>query len=49
MLSKNDRKPKETAYWCLVSGSEVWLINNKLPCGTAIELSIPQDTGTQDW
>ncbi|CAM3942371.1 NAD(+) diphosphatase [Vibrio aquimaris] len=45
MLSKNDRKPIETAYWCLVSGSEVWLINNKLPCGTAIELSIPQGLG----
>ncbi|WP_341664179.1 NAD(+) diphosphatase [Vibrio sp.] len=47
MLSKNDRKPIDTAYWCLVSGSEVWLVNNKLPCGTAKQLSLPQDIGKQ--
>ena len=47
MLSKNGIKPIETAYWCLVSGSEIWLVNNKLPCGTVKDLSLPQGMGKQ--
>lgn len=31
------------AYWCVVSGSELWAINDQLPIGTAIELGLPED------
>ncbi|GLT16325.1 NADH pyrophosphatase [Vibrio zhanjiangensis] len=45
MLNDNDRKSIDIAYWCLVSRSEVWLVNNALPCGSAKELSLPQAMG----
>ncbi|NOH72887.1 NAD(+) diphosphatase [Vibrio pectenicida] len=45
MLNKNDRKRMDNAYWCVVSGSEVWLVDNGLPCGSAQELSLPQNAG----
>ncbi|MGX9419471.1 NAD(+) diphosphatase [Vibrio sp. RC27] len=35
------------AYWCVVSGSDLWLINGELPCGTAQQLSLPKDSAIE--
>lgn len=32
------------AYWCVVNDSTVWLEENGLPCGSAINLSLPFDS-----
>ncbi|CAH8188083.1 NADH pyrophosphatase [Vibrio aestuarianus] len=40
MLQKSDVK---SAYWCVVSGSEIWTINGELPFGCAADYSLPQD------
>ncbi|SHG11566.1 NAD(+) diphosphatase [Vibrio gazogenes] len=31
------------AYWCVVSGSELWTVNHMLPFGTAEHWSLPED------
>ncbi len=38
MLKNSDTK---IAYWCVVSGSEIWTINGELPLGSAGEYSLP--------
>lgn len=29
------------AYWCVVNDSAVWLEDNALPCGNAVDLNLP--------
>jgi NAD+ diphosphatase len=40
MLANSDIK---TGYWCVVSGSDLWMIDGSIPCGTAEQWSLPQD------
>ncbi len=40
MLSNSDIK---TAYWCVVSGSDLWTIDGSLPFGSAQQFALPED------
>jgi len=40
MLKKSDIND---AYWCVVSGSELWVVNGQIPYGSAKQLSLPID------
>ncbi|PMH46214.1 NADH pyrophosphatase [Vibrio sp. 10N.286.49.B3] len=40
MLKKSDKSHKELAYWCVVSGSAVWLIDDNLPFGEASDVGL---------
>jgi len=44
---KSDGVNKGTAYWCVVSGSEIWLIDGELPCGQAKDWGLPEDKGVK--
>jgi NAD+ diphosphatase len=44
MLANSDIK---TGYWCVVSGSDLWLIDDAIPCGSAQELALPQDRAVE--
>ncbi len=40
MLKKSDKKMTEQAYWCVVSGSDIWVNNDQFPFGSADELGL---------
>ena len=40
MLKKSDKKMTEQAYWCVVSGSDIWVDNDQFPFGSADELGL---------
>lgn len=40
MLKKSDNKMTEQAYWCVVSGSDIWVNNDQFPYGSADELGL---------
>jgi len=44
MLKNSDLK---SAYWCVVSGSELWTIDGDLPFGSAQQFGLPVDTAIQ--
>ncbi len=43
MLKNSDTNRTEDAYWCVVSGSEIWLVDDQLPCGAAQQYSLPEE------
>ena len=43
MLKNSDTNRTEDAYWCVVSGSEIWLVDHQLPCGAAQQYSLPEE------
>ncbi|GEM77242.1 NAD(+) diphosphatase [Vibrio sagamiensis] len=47
MLRKSEVNHVGKAYWCVVSGSEVWLINGHIPFGQAADFSLPDGCGHQ--
>lgn len=47
MLKKGDISPAQNAYWCVVSGSDVWLLNGELPKGGAEQFDLPFDQAIQ--
>ncbi len=43
-MSENSRISNElTAYWAVVNGSDIWLVNNGIPKGSATSLNLPAD------
>lgn len=44
MLKNSDLK---SAYWCVVSGSELWTLDGTIPFGTASELGLPFDAAIE--
>lgn len=42
MLRKGDVKRVENAHWCVVSGSDVWLVDGAVPFGSAEQLALPE-------
>ncbi len=42
MLRKGDVNRVENAFWCVVSGSDIWLVNGSVPFGLAEQLSLPE-------
>ncbi|WP_414931549.1 NAD(+) diphosphatase [Vibrio europaeus] len=43
MLNKSDTNRTKNAYWCVVSGSDIWLQNGQLPEGSAESLNLPYE------
>ncbi|KJY84308.1 NADH pyrophosphatase [Vibrio galatheae] len=43
MLKKGDINRTKNAYWCVVSGSEIWLSSGQLPMGSAQSLDLPYE------
>tara|TARA_Y100001956_G_scaffold80758_1_gene96620 strand:+ start:1016 stop:1798 length:783 start_codon:yes stop_codon:yes gene_type:complete len=43
MLNKGDINQMHNCYWCVVSGSELWLIDGQLPKGTGTQLGLPYE------
>lgn len=43
MLKNSDTNRAEDAYWCVVSGSEIWLVDHQLPRGSAQQYSLPDE------
>lgn len=43
MLKKSDVNRTKDAYWCVVSGSELWLVDGDLPCGTSQSFNLPHE------
>ncbi|WP_428774348.1 NAD(+) diphosphatase [Vibrio sp.] len=43
MLKKNDNLAQLDAFWCVVSGSELWLSDGELPRGSAQQLGLPAE------
>lgn len=46
MLSKGDVNRMKDAYWCIVSGSDIWLIDGQLPRGLATDYGLPLEQAT---
>ncbi len=42
MLKKSDTNRTRDVYWCVVSGSELWLVDDNLPYGSAQDLNLPE-------
>lgn len=42
MLRKGDVKRAENAHWCVVSGSEIWLVDGAVPFGSAEQFALPE-------
>ncbi|CAM3139828.1 NAD(+) diphosphatase [Vibrio mytili] len=42
MVRKGDVNRVENAYWCVVMGSDLWLVDDTLPFGSANQLSLPE-------
>ncbi|MDN3608373.1 NAD(+) diphosphatase [Vibrio ostreicida] len=42
MLENSDRSHTSAAYWCVMSGNEVWLVDHQLPYGFAQQLALPE-------
>ncbi len=47
MLKKSSTSNEFTAYWVVVNGSSVWVVNNSLPKGSAASLDLPSDKATE--
>ncbi|MGF1694054.1 NAD(+) diphosphatase [Vibrio lamellibrachiae] len=43
MLKKGNNKGLGKVFWCVVSGSDIWLVDDLLPFGTASELNLPDE------
>ncbi|MFA0567186.1 NAD(+) diphosphatase [Vibrio gallaecicus] len=43
MLKKSDIDKSKLAYWCVVSGSDIWVVNDELPFGTAQSLGLSHE------
>ncbi|MEZ9233627.1 NAD(+) diphosphatase [Vibrio amylolyticus] len=43
MLKKGNNSKSGQAYWCVVSGSDVWLVDNTLPLGSAEAFNLPEE------
>ncbi|ANW24581.1 NADH pyrophosphatase [Vibrio coralliilyticus] len=43
MLKNSDTNRTSNAYWCVVSGSEAWLVDHALPCGAAKAFNLPEE------
>jgi NAD+ diphosphatase len=41
MLNKGDINRMKDAYWCIVSGSDLWLVDGELPQGTRHDFPLP--------
>lgn len=39
-MEKSDGK---NAYWCVVSGSDLWLVDGQIPYGSAEQWDLPQE------
>ncbi len=47
MLKKSVNNGDVDAYWIVVNGSDIWLIENEMPSGTAKALNLPLDKAIQ--
>ncbi|MDP5255468.1 MULTISPECIES: NAD(+) diphosphatase [unclassified Vibrio] len=47
MYKNSDQARTNDAYWCVVSGSDLWLINKTLPRGEASQFNLPEDKAIQ--
>ena len=47
MLNKGDINPMHNCYWCVVSGSDIWLLDGRLPKGSSHELDLPLELATE--
>ena len=43
MLNKSKVNQGQSSHWCIVSGSEVWLIEGQLPFGKSEQWGLPVD------
>jgi NAD+ diphosphatase len=47
MLTKGETNRMNAAYWCIVSGSDIWLVEGELPKGTAQDYGLPYQQAIQ--
>ncbi|NOH81903.1 NAD(+) diphosphatase [Vibrio sp. RE86] len=47
MLNKSDTNRTQVCYWCVVSASDVWLVDDSIPLGTAQDLSLPTSSAIE--
>ncbi|NRB69632.1 MAG: NAD(+) diphosphatase [Vibrio sp.] len=47
MFKNSDTNRTSNAYWCVVSGSEVWLVDNELPCGPAQAFALSEESAVK--
>ncbi|WP_394128570.1 NAD(+) diphosphatase [Vibrio hepatarius] len=47
MLNKSDTNRTQNCYWCVVSGSDVWLVDNAIPFANAQDLSLPTSSAIE--
>lgn len=43
MLKNSDINRELLAYWLVVRGSDIWLVNDEVPKGSATSLNLPFD------
>ncbi|MGR5221018.1 NAD(+) diphosphatase [Vibrio parahaemolyticus] len=46
MLKKSEKHNRQ-AYWCVVSGNDLWLVDGKVPLGSAAQFALPQAQAIQ--
>lgn len=49
MLRKGDVNRVENAHWCVVSGSEIWLVDGAVPFGSAEQFALPEASARKNW
>ncbi|EEX93455.1 NADH pyrophosphatase [Vibrio orientalis CIP 102891 = ATCC 33934] len=47
MLNKSDTNRTQNCYWCVVSGSDVWLVDNAIPFGNAQDFHLPTSSAIE--
>ena len=47
MLRKGEVNRTKNAHWCVVSGSDVWLVDGAIPFGSAEQYSLPRGNERQ--
>ncbi|KUH59755.1 NADH pyrophosphatase [Vibrio parahaemolyticus] len=47
MLRKGDVNRVANAHWCVVAGSEIWLVDGAVPFGSAEQFSLPEENARQ--
>lgn len=47
MVKKGDINRTRNVYWCVVSGSDVWLVNGALPKGSAEKYNLPLEQAVE--
>lgn len=47
MLSNSDSKHDPKVYWCIVAGSDVWLVDGLLPIGSGRQWNLPLEKAQQ--